>query len=102
MEVDKLKIAEQLLDILGAKPVKHKRKKRGANCCKVCGIRYSLERHHITYDPPKIVKLCHKHHKEITELNTDTVIIICQCRRKLTNKERIRVWERFLEKYKRS
>jgi len=100
-EADKLKIASQLLDILGSEPIKHKRKKRGSNCCAVCGKRYSLERHHVTYDPPKIVKLCHVHHKKITELNTEVVIMICSCRRKLTNKERLKIWDRFLKENKK-
>lgn len=67
-------------------------------CCEKCGkgnddYKY-FDPHHITYKPRFIVKLCHQCHVRITYLNR------CEARdlyRKLNNKDRWRVWKKFLK-----
>lgn len=34
-------------------------------------LRMAKERHHVTYDPPQIVKLCRQHHGQISTRNAN-------------------------------
>ncbi len=59
--------------------------------CVVPGCRsWAVEAHHVTYDPPEIVPMCHEHHDDITAINCQ------QARGPLSNNQRRSIWRRFL------
>ena len=62
-------------------------------CCK-CGKTYTIQKHHVTYEPEKIVKLCKQCHSIITVINTIGSIATGT---KKNSKVRLRLWEWFIQ-----
>ena len=62
--------------------------------CIKCHKKYKLDRHHIIYKPAKIALLCRGCHIEITNANLIAAIVL---KRKLTNKDRTKLWKWFLK-----
>jgi len=52
------------------------------------------EDHHITYDPEVTVRLCGKHHREITDINS---VEARRYKRILTNKHRWHLWYQWIQ-----
>ena len=65
--------------------------------CTKCGCK-GRERHHITYNPEEIALLCHKCHTDITHLNKMASRRVPKGHpyRPLSNKQRRRIWKRYL------
>ena len=62
-------------------------------CCCYCGSSKKIQRHHVTYEPKKIVKLCSNCHRLITVINTIGSIAT---KTKKDNAVRTRLWDWFI------
>ena len=65
---------------------------RAKSKCSICGSSGRLDRHHITYKPAKIARICRACHANITTVNSIAAVVL---KRRLTNGTRIRLWNWF-------
>ena len=90
---DKEQIESCLLDIIGSVLKAESWKYRCSKCRKQHDSWEDLDAHHVVYSPPMVKYLCHRDHVRVTYLNA---IKARSLYRKLTNEERLEVWEEFL------
>lgn len=57
--------------------------------CSKCRRKKRLIKHHITYTPSRVVRICPKCHGVITFINATAAIVL---KRKLDNKDRVLLW----------
>ena len=88
-------IQDVLSTIFGGKTLDELRYSCACFCCEIVKpSRKELEPHHVTYDPSVVKYLCHECHARITFLNHKKAL---RCHRKLSNEDRLAVWEEFLD-----
>ena len=64
--------------------------------CEKCKKLNLCHKHHITYEPEVVARLCNKCHFIVTQINT-RMVAYHRCTRKLTNEERMGLFQFFMD-----